>query len=42
MNETNKNKNLNLSVIKAFRLLDVYLNNKKEWGVRELAKKNWL
>lgn len=39
MNDTNKSKNLNLSVIKAFKLLDVYLNNKKEWGVRELAKK---
>ncbi len=33
------NKDLNLSVIKAFKLLDVYLNNKQEWGVRELAKK---
>ncbi len=33
------NKDLNLSVIKAFRLLDVYLNDKQEWGVRELAKK---
>ncbi|MDD7886676.1 IclR family transcriptional regulator [Flavivirga sp. 57AJ16] len=32
-------KNLNLSVIKAFKLLDVYMNNKQEWGVRELAKK---
>lgn len=33
------NKDLNLSVIKAFKLLDVYLNNKQAWGVRELAKK---
>ena len=33
------NKDLNLSVIKAFKLLDVYLDNKQEWGVRELAKK---
>ncbi|MDO5979934.1 IclR family transcriptional regulator [Flavivirga spongiicola] len=33
------NKNLNLSVVKAFKLLDVYLNNKEAWGVRELAKK---
>ncbi|AUP78393.1 IclR family transcriptional regulator [Flavivirga eckloniae] len=32
------NKDLNLSVIKAFKLLDVYLSNKQEWGVRELAK----
>ncbi len=34
-----ENKDLNLSVIKAFKLLDVYLNDKQEWGVRELAKK---
>ncbi|GAA3610110.1 IclR family transcriptional regulator [Flavivirga amylovorans] len=33
------NKDLNLSVIKAFKLLEVYLDNKQEWGVRELAKK---
>ncbi|MDO5971648.1 IclR family transcriptional regulator [Flavivirga aquimarina] len=33
------NKDLNLSVIKAFKLLDVYLNDKQAWGVRELAKK---
>ncbi len=32
------NKGLNLSVIKAFKLLDVYMNSKQEWGVRELAK----
>ncbi|GAA3624142.1 IclR family transcriptional regulator [Flavivirga jejuensis] len=32
-------KDLNLSVIKAFKLLDVYLTEKQEWGVRELAKK---
>lgn len=34
-----ENKDLNLSVIKAFKLLDMYLNDKEEWGVRELAKK---
>ena len=34
-----ENKDLNLSVIKAFTLLNVYLNDKEEWGVRELAKK---
>ncbi|WP_303317114.1 IclR family transcriptional regulator [Flavivirga abyssicola] len=33
------NKELNLSVIKAFKLLEVYLNGKEAWGVRELAKK---
>jgi IclR family KDG regulon transcriptional repressor len=30
---------LNQSVIKAFTLLDVFTNDKKEWGVRELANK---
>jgi len=37
MKETSKD--LNLSVIKAFSLLDAFLNDKQEWGVRELAKK---
>jgi IclR family KDG regulon transcriptional repressor len=30
---------LNQSVIKAFTLLEVFTNDKKEWGVRELANK---
>ena len=30
---------LNQSVIKAFTLLNVFTNDKKEWGVRELANK---
>ncbi|KAB1154602.1 IclR family transcriptional regulator [Tenacibaculum aiptasiae] len=33
------NKNLNQSIIKAFILLDAFTNDKKEWGVRELAYK---
>ncbi|WP_299159755.1 IclR family transcriptional regulator [uncultured Tenacibaculum sp.] len=33
------NKNLNQSIIKAFILLDAFTNDKKEWGVRELANK---
>ncbi|MGB1042237.1 MAG: IclR family transcriptional regulator [Tenacibaculum sp.] len=32
-------KNLNQSIIKAFSLLDAFTNDKKEWGVRELANK---
>ncbi|MFT5257923.1 MAG: IclR family KDG regulon transcriptional repressor [Polaribacter sp.] len=30
---------LNQSIIKAFTLLDVFTNDKKEWGVRELANR---
>lgn len=37
MKETSKE--LNLSVIKAFSLLDAFINDKQEWGVRELAKR---
>ena len=33
------NKNLNQSIIKAFTVLDAFTNDKKEWGVRELANK---
>lgn len=33
-------KNLNQSIIKAFSLLDAFTNEKKEWGVRELALKS--
>ena len=33
------NKNLNQSIIKAFILLDAFTNDKKDWGVRELAYK---
>jgi len=33
------NKNLNQSIIKAFTVLDAFTNDKKEWGVRELASK---
>ena len=33
------NKNLNQSIIKAFTVLDAFTNEKKEWGVRELANK---
>lgn len=32
-------KNLNQSIIKAFTLLDAFTDDKKEWGVRELALK---
>jgi len=32
-------KDLNGSVVKAFTLLNAFIGNKKEWGVRELAKK---
>ena len=32
-------KDLNLSVVKAFTILDAFVGDKKEWGVRELAKK---
>lgn len=35
----NDDKSLNQSVIKAFYLLDAFTNDKKEWGVRELADK---
>lgn len=34
-----ENKNLNQSIIKAFILLDAFTDEKKEWGVRELAYK---
>ncbi len=33
------NKTLNQSIIKAFTVLDAFTNDKKEWGVRELANK---
>lgn len=33
------NKDLNLSVVKAFTLLDAFVGDKQAWGVRELAKK---
>ena len=33
------NKNLNQSIIKAFYVLDAFTDDKKEWGVRELANK---
>ncbi|WP_346882734.1 IclR family transcriptional regulator [uncultured Algibacter sp.] len=33
-------KDFNLSVIKAFSLLDAFLGEKQEWGVRDLAKKS--
>ena len=33
-------KKLNLSIVKAFRLLDFFTDKKKEWGVRELALKS--
>ena len=33
------NKNLNQSIIKAFSVLDAFTDDKKEWGVRELANK---
>jgi IclR family KDG regulon transcriptional repressor len=36
---SNDTKDLNLSVIKAFTLLDAFIGDQKEWGVRELAKK---
>ena len=32
-------KNLNQSIIKAFSVLDAFTDDKKEWGVRELATK---
>ncbi len=32
-------KELNLSVIKAFKILDEFTSGQQEWGVRELAKK---
>lgn len=32
-------KDLNLSVVKAFTLLDAFAGEKQEWGVRELAKR---
>ena len=32
-------KNLNQSIIKAFKVLDAFTPDKKEWGVRELAAK---
>ncbi|WP_299007395.1 IclR family transcriptional regulator [uncultured Tenacibaculum sp.] len=32
-------KSLNQSIIKAFTVLDAFTNDKKEWGVRELATK---
>lgn len=35
----NDDKSLNQSVIKAFKLLDAFTKEKKEWGVRELADK---
>ena len=35
----NDTKDLNGSVVKAFTLLDAFIGDKKEWGVRELAKK---
>lgn len=35
----NDDKSLNQSIIKAFKLLDAFTNDKKEWGVRELANK---
>lgn len=35
----NDTKDLNGSVVKAFTLLEVFIGDKKEWGVRELAKK---
>jgi len=38
MNE--ETKELNLSVIKAFKLLDTFTSGQQEWGVRELAKKS--
>ncbi|WBX72085.1 IclR family transcriptional regulator [Tenacibaculum retecalamus] len=34
-----ENKNLNQSIIKAFTVLDAFTDDKKEWGVRELANK---
>lgn len=36
----NSSKNLNQSVIKAFKLLDAFTNEKDSWGVRELALKS--
>lgn len=36
----NNNKSLNQSVIKAFKLLDAFTNEKDSWGVRELALKS--
>jgi len=33
-------KELNLSVIKAFKLLETFTSGQEEWGVRELAKKS--
>lgn len=33
-------KSINQSIVKAFNLLEVFTNDKKEWGVRELALKS--
>lgn len=35
----NDDKSLNQSILKAFKLLDAFTSEKKEWGVRELAHK---
>ena len=39
MESTDNDKKLNLSVIKAFELLNAFTVEKNTWGVRELAQK---